>query len=282
MHAPSPWALLAHRELAAGKIWQTYPPAAAYRCSELSTGPASWATTPTFPSCLWVSGARRTGTARRAYIALPVAYIALPACTAQAAQQRLPRPAWPAPTPAPAPSTPPPRSLRAIQSAAAAASLAAPITRCCGLACCSNHPFLSHPPARPPAVLTTTMLFSAAAAGAAHPDALINLLHHPGTGVSMLTAGDIPWHQVGGRAGVLVCPCGVNVASPAWRLRRLVPRTPGLAAAPPHSLPRARAPAPAAAAGAVLRPADHGPDPPDGGICASGRVVCGCRPHLHP
>lgn len=45
-------------------------------------------------------------------------------------------------------------------------------------------------------VLTTTMLFSAVAVGAAHPDALVNLLHHPSTGISMLTADNIPWHQV--------------------------------------------------------------------------------------
>lgn len=52
-------------------------------------------------------------------------------------------------------------------------------------------------PARPPAVLTTTMLFSAVAAGATHPDALASILHHPSTGLSMLTASSIPWHQVG-------------------------------------------------------------------------------------
>ena len=70
------------------------------------------------------------------------------------------------------------------------------------------------------------MLFSAAAAGAAHPDALINLLHHPGTGISMLTAGDIPWQQVGG--WVRPWGEGVTAPSPAWHLRhsrQLVPRT---------------------------------------------------------
>lgn len=41
------------------------------------------------------------------------------------------------------------------------------------------------------------MLFSAAAAGAAHPDALASILHHPiSSGVGMLTDGSIPWREV--------------------------------------------------------------------------------------
>lgn len=73
-------------------------------------------------------------------------------------------------------------------------------------------------PVLPPAVLTTTMLFSAAAAGAAHPDALASILHHPGTGISMLTSSNIPWHQVcgwaGGRAPAGACqPCTAQAGS---------------------------------------------------------------------
>ncbi|KAI3430272.1 hypothetical protein D9Q98_004868 [Chlorella vulgaris] len=45
-------------------------------------------------------------------------------------------------------------------------------------------------------VLTTTMLFAALAAGLTHPDAVMNMIHHPMVAENMLTGGHLPWTQV--------------------------------------------------------------------------------------
>lgn len=149
---------------------------AACRCSAQSSGRARWATTAACRSCLWVS----------AHCACP------PAGPVRLGPGACP---WRCAVTSPAYS---------LLVAPSAGLRAPPSTRS-----------LPAAPARPRAVLATTMLLSAVAAGAAHPDALASLLQHPSAGIAMLTAGDIPWPQVGGQAGsasqarkCMPAPCG--------------------------------------------------------------------------
>ena len=45
------------------------------------------------------------------------------------------------------------------------------------------------------------MVFAGLAAGAAHPDALMDMLRHPGITEHMLAGGQFPWQQVRVREG---------------------------------------------------------------------------------